>query len=176
MLIFRMVIASCLVLGSSMARPQNRPEKEQFVIVPPENVMLLVASQPDSPLLIEQPKLLVSVEPRQRPRFEYQVRNIGKKVIRSYSIAAWSSDQTGGTLGGQPAKVNMRPGDTREPIKSECEIVPLTETLRDRLGLKGKMRGLFVLMVYEVTFEDGSKYDGEPTSRALLQLFESNFH
>ena len=56
------------------------------------------------------------------------------------------------------------------------EFLPLTEPLRKKLKLEGKMRGIVFFMVFKIEFEDGTVYDATPMFDALkehLRLFES---
>lgn len=159
--------------GASAIGQSSEAKIKQYVVAPSENVLLVVASQPDCPLVIEQPTLLIGIGRGTQPIFQYRLRNTGKKAIRNYSIAAWSSDGTGGTLGdGAPKTKLLLPSDTSESRKSGYEIVPLTDDLRDNLGLRGDMQSVTVLIIESVKFDDGSSYNGEVTSKSLIQFFE----
>jgi len=175
MKVLQSTIISFLISGFFGLAQGSKPYKEKFVIAPPENILLVVASQPNAPLLIEEAKLLLSLTPGEHPRFHYRLRSISKKPIRSYTVAAWFSDQTGGTIDHGESSI-MLSGDIRAVNESGYEVVPLTDEIREKLGLKKGMQGIVVLMVQSITFADGSSYNAEPTSRALLQLFEDKFH
>jgi hypothetical protein len=61
------------------------------------------------------------------------------------------------------------PGETVNGANDE--IVPLTDELRDKLQLRGPMKAVVVLIVESVKFADGSVYNNEAVSRALLAYF-----
>jgi hypothetical protein len=138
-------------------------------------MLLLVASQPDSPLLIEEPRLLVDLSnPSEKPRFEYTLRSISKRPIRSYTIAVWWHNQTGGTLGnGKPLDKLIQRGELIQTHGTDYQLVPLSDDLRQKLGQR--MRAFVVLMVYQVRFQDGTEYNGEPLANSVLQFFEDYF-
>jgi hypothetical protein len=173
MSIIRATILVCLT--SVAATGQERIQgKLQLSLPPAQNMLLLVASQPDCPLLIEESKLLVDLSnASEKPRFEYKVRSTSNKPIRSYKIAAWWHNQTGGTLGGKPLDKLIQRGEVIQNYDKDYQVVPLSDDLKERLG--PRMRGLVVLMVYQVSFQDGTEYNGEPLAHSMLQFFEDYF-
>jgi hypothetical protein len=152
-------------------------KKQQLVIEPSDSSLLLVASQPNCPLIIENPRRLLNVNLSWDARYEYQLRNRATKVISDFTLVAWTSFGTGGTLTPRWKLSNelLKPGQTiaTSGVGREDEIVPLTDELRDRLKLRGPMKAIIVLMVEKVEFSDGSVYNDEGTSKSLLHYFES---
>jgi hypothetical protein len=72
-------------------------------------------------------------------RTDFKLRNRGKKPIRAYMVAAiglseweWKSPNSAHYI--MPGQVAALPGE-------EGEEVPLTEDLRDKLKLRGPMKG-----------------------------------
>lgn len=171
--IIRVIILVCLI-SITMIGQERSASKLQLSIAPPENMLLLVASQPDCPLLIEEPRLLVDLDNRgEKPQFEYKLRSISKKPIRSYTIAAWWHNQTGGTLRGKQLNKLIYLGDVIQEHGRNYTILPLSNELREKLG--SKMRALVVLSVYQIKYQDGTEYNGEPLSQSMLKFFEDYF-
>ena len=156
----------------------TQQERRRYVAVPPERMLLTVAAQPDSPLVVENARLLVGADHR-GSGVSCHLRNRGAKPIRSFTLVQWTSYGTGGTLsprersGGRlimPGEVV--PCDEDDPD----EIIPLTEQLRDKLKLRGSMMAVAVLMVESVRFADGTTFSDEATSKALVTFFEKLAH
>jgi len=152
--------------GSASAQQLDQRQKEKFVIVPPESVLMTIASQPDSPLQFEEVRFLASVDGGgNSPAFH--VRNIGSKPIRSFTIGGpdwtmtWSEDFT---------KKVLIPGE-RALATNDVEIVPLTDKLRANLKLDRPM-AVLVVMVIEVQYADGAIYNARPTYQALQKYTE----
>ena len=66
-------------------------DEHRFVVLPPDQGMIMVVSQPDCPLKFEDVKLLVNMKGAWRKSFK--LRNQGTKPIRNYTIAAIGSDE-----------------------------------------------------------------------------------
>ena len=90
-----------------VAKAQDAKEVggSQYVIAPPENPLLTVASQPNCPLSIDNAKVLLNIDTSWAFNFSYDIHNRGDKPIRSSTIYFWTSEGTGGTLSTRPLKV-----------------------------------------------------------------------
>lgn len=167
-----------LFLWAPSASGQVSPKTfdPQYVIAPAENILLTVAAQPDCPLKIEDAQLLVPVSGGQA-RYRYSLVNRGSKPIRYFTVVAWNSTGTGGTLSG-PAPWDgrvttqvLRSGQSVTVGKDQISIAPLSPSLREKLNLNGKLKAVIVLLVDQITFDDGSKYDAQPASKSLIDYF-----
>lgn len=161
----------CFSVNSSITAQQG---ENRYVVVPSEYALLVVASQPDSPLKIESAQLLKAT--RRGGWYAVHLRNQGMKPIRTFTLVAWNllSDGgvTGGTIGlGRDLDEPLMPGRT---FNFDCpgKVIPLTDELREKLQLRGPMKAVVVLMVQEVMFADGSSFSDEATSKALVDQFE----
>ena len=144
-------------------------EKNPYIEVPRQSAVLVLASQPNSPLEFENPSLLMGTEGR-RIALKGSVRNRATKPISSFSFALWNS--VGG--GWQDSWPRKRTNELLEPGHSLAltadpgdEVVPLTPELRQKLKLEGPMRGVWVAMIVEVKFVDGTSYSDESIFKAL---------
>jgi hypothetical protein len=138
--------------------------------VPPELGLLVVAVQPGSPLQFENVRQIAYLEGGGFP--DFRLRNIGKKPIRSLRFAWWTTEFSGagGAWPTTDTNQTVAPGQLVPLAEGEgCELVPLTEELRDKRGLSGPMRAVSILIVSKVVFAGGSVYDGRPLFRALRQ-------
>jgi hypothetical protein len=163
-----------IVLSLSIQAQENaKQEKPRYAVIPPTDVMLTVAVQPDSPLQIENAKLLYNLSTK-RISYSYDLRNRGTKPIVGYISEAWRINGTGGTLSNDWSDSNsiLLSGQVAPDDLDEKQIVPLTKELRDELKLSSEMKMLIVLVVRDVFFADGSKYDGNKTTDALVKYFE----
>jgi hypothetical protein len=168
-----MILCSVCLLAVNTGGQQQ--EKLRYVAVPPERMLLTVAAQPDSPLLVENAKLLIGVGPYPAG-VSCQLRNRGTKPIRSFRIVLWSSTSAGGGLSPRERSGGrlLMPGEVMPCDEGDPdEIIPLTEQLRDKLKLRGPMKTVEVLMVESVRFADGTTYSDEATSEALVTFFEN---
>src|SRR5712691_5073688 len=73
-------------------------KKHQFVPTPSDSVLLVVASQPDCPLTIENGKRFININLMSDVRYEYQIHNRGTKPVSDFTLVAWNSFGNGGTL------------------------------------------------------------------------------
>lgn len=147
---------------------QGNGRKEKYVVVPPELGLITIAWQPDCPVQFEDVKSLRGVEGG-GGGIVFQLRNRGKKPIRDLSYA-WLTPEYSGAGGSWPTKVTGEvawPGQLVPMGEGNYEIVPLTEELRDKLKLRGPMRGVAILMITKVTFVDGTVYDARPAYKAF---------
>jgi hypothetical protein len=167
-------LAACVCNAHGQA--PNSDTQRRYIAPPPANLLLTVASLPDSPLRFENARLLIDVDGRGLAVVA-QVRNVGTKPVRYYSPVIWTSMATGGTISGSvwsSGKVHDKVILPGQVVSEEDDIVTvtLTDELRDKLKLKEPMRAVVVLMIERVVFDDGSVYSAEPISKALLEHFE----
>jgi hypothetical protein len=176
---YRFIFSALLVLYSvrAVSGQQNQSEEaRRYVTIPSESTLFVIASQPSAPVRFEDARLLMSIDGRKFV-ITYKLRNTGTKPIRYLTPVMWTSFGTGGTLSGpgpSSGKVTNEVVMPGEGVKDELsgEIVPLTDELRERLQFHGPLKGLVVLMVEHITFSDGTTYNDEVTSKALLAYFE----
>jgi hypothetical protein len=169
-----LMLTLTLTIFTRTARSQG--DLPKYVVAPSENVLLAVASQPNCPLLIEEPMLLIGTKPGLQPIFRYRLRNVGEKTVLRYSLVFWTSNGTGGSLGngGKPVPEKILPVDVWQPPRENIDVLSLSDELRGTLKLTGHMQSVTVLMVRRVVFEDGTSYNADNTSEALGQFFERN--
>ena len=170
----RIISSLCLIcacaVGISRGQQDSARDGRRYVVIPPEQRLLAIASQPDCPLQFEEARLLMNM--RGDTASSFQLRNQGTKPIRAYtlivggSIVEWTASD---------ASQYILPGQRAAESEYRYEIVPLTEELRDRLGLRGPMQGLKIFMVTRVELTDGSVYNGQPAHRAMEEFFEDIF-
>jgi hypothetical protein len=55
--------------------------------------------------------------------------------------------------------------------KDEHAIVPIDSAVREKLKLSTKLQTLVILLVDQITFADGSKYDARLASKSLIDFF-----
>ena len=170
------IIAVCLLLVC-LVSASGQQKKQRYVVVPGESSLLMIASQPDCPLRIEEAKRLLNTDVKWDARYLYQLRNQGTKPIIDFTVVAWTSFGTGGTVG-HPWEMTgetLLPGQVIPSNEKDyqSQIVPLTDALRNKLELRGPMKEVVVLMVEQVKFADGSTYTDESTSKALISYFEA---
>ena len=157
----------CLALfAAAFGQSQQGRATRRVVVIPPDVALPLVASQPDSPLQIEDVKLFKYVNESGGAQ-TFKVRNNGTKAIRSYTVGAWNSVGTGWEIE-QPVSGCLLPGQTSSPDGGgEAEVVELTEKLRNELDLRGGMKTVMVFMVVRVEYTDGSTYNNRSVYEAL---------
>lgn len=172
----RLFLMLTLTLSTLTRTARSQSDLAQYIVAPPENALLAVASQPNCPLLIEEPMLLIGAKPGLQPIFRYRLRNISEKAVLRYSLVFWTSNGTGGSLGnsGDPITEKIMPGAVWQPPRESIDVFPLSDQLRSTLKLTGQMRSVTVLLVRRVVFEDGTSYNADNTSDALRQFFEKN--
>ena len=170
----RLFLMLTLTLATFIRTARSQSDLPQYVVAPSENVLLAVASQPNCPLLIEEPMLLIGAKPGLQPIFRYRLRNISEKTVLRYSLVFWTSNETGGSLGngGTPVTEKIMPGAVWQTPRESIDVIALSDQLRSTLKLTGQMRSVTILMVRRVVFEDGTSYNADKTSDALSQFFE----
>jgi hypothetical protein len=157
----------CLALfGVAFGQSPQGHATRRAVVIPPDVALPVVASQPDSPLQIEDVRLFKYVNGGSVAQ-TFKVRNSGTKAIRSYTVGAWNSVGTGWEIE-QPVSGGGLPGQTSSPEDGgEAEVVELTEKLRNELDLRGGMKTVVVFMVVRVEYTDGSTYNNQSVYEAL---------
>ncbi len=150
-----------LCAGSVIAVNGQRLEsldEHRFVVLPPDQGLIMVVSQPDCPLRFEDVSLFVNMKGAWIKRFK--LRNQGTKPIRNYTIAAIGSDEWSSGEITNSADYIM-PGQIAPPLapENQAEIVPLTKALREKLKLQGPMKGIVALIVVRVEYDDGSVFE-----------------
>ena len=172
-----LLILTILSLSATAASAQlSQTIETSYVIAPAQSIFLAVAAHPDCPLRIEDAQLLMPVG-KGRPKYRYKLSNKGDKPIHYFTVVAWSAEGTGGTLGGPPpwdGRVTDRllyPGESVRVGDYNLRIAPLDSILQQRLKLSGKLQTVVSLLVDQITFADGSKYDAQTASKALFEFF-----
>lgn len=173
----RFVLIVCqLCLLTATVSAQAAKTDNQYVIAPGEHIFLAVAAQPDCPLRIEDAQLLIPVGDG-RAEYRYKLTNKGNKPINYFTVVAWTAEGTGGTLGGPPpwdGRVTDRllyPGESVRVSRDDVAVVPFNATVREKVSFNGKLQTLIVLLVDQITFGDGTKYNFEPASKSLIDYF-----
>jgi hypothetical protein len=146
------------VVSTVSAQQASYQEEHRFVMVPRDQGMYLIAPQPDSPLKFEDVKLLANMRGLWLPSF--RLRNGGSKPIRAFTVAAAGSGEWSWEAP-NPEQYVM-PGQFAPLFEdSKDQIVLPTEELRNKLKLRGSMKGVLVLVVVRVDYADGTKFREE---------------
>lgn len=159
-----LVIIVCA--GSILSQKTKDQIVRQYVEVPREIIIQGIANQPGSPIKFENVKFLAGVNGGSTNC--YNLRNVGTKPI--VSVTVYSSNRAENTYGfSKSGKILMQPGEMMSESVSNIknEIVPLTDDLRTKLNLNGKLKGIMMLMVVNVEFADGTTFSDETTRKAL---------
>lgn len=160
-------LALTCVMEPIYAQDRKSSDREQFVVVPSDQGLALIVPQPDSPLKFEDPKLVTKIGAPWMKSFK--LRNTGTKPIRAFTVAAAASGEWGWQAP-DPSQ-NLMPGELAPLGDNNYEIVPITEELRDKLKLRGPMKGIVALIVVRVEYADGSVFH-EPAYNSLKEYFE----
>jgi hypothetical protein len=165
-LVILLILSFAVVTYAQQSVPQRK-----YVVVPPKVMLLLTASQPDCPLKFDDAQLLISANKDGAWGASYKLRNAGSRPIQSVSVVMWTSDGSGGTLDSPRGndKTPIMPGETVSGGTEE--VIPLTDELRAKLQLEEPMKAVVVLLVEKIKFADGSVYNNEGVSQALLGYF-----
>ena len=168
----QITVVTLLILSFAVVTygQQSIPQRK-YVVVPSKVMLVLTASQPDCPLKFDDAQLLISTNKDGAWGASYKLRNAGTKPIQSVSVVMWTSDGSGGTLSspGGNDKTPILPGETVSGGTEE--VIPLTDELRAKLQLEEPMKSIVVLLVEKIKFVDGSVYNNEGVSQALLGYF-----
>lgn len=172
------LLIACTSQASFIAAAQERSTQiERFYVEPPEVVSVVIGFQPDCGLEFTKALVLRGVE--SGVAYTYQVRNKGSKPIRSYRVAALTSIGTGSEWGfeGKDPDRYLLPGYTipTSDLNNLIEIVPLTDELRAKRGVREPLKGVVIFIVVRVDYSDGSKYDASAQYQALKRFFDRDF-
>lgn len=163
------VVVLILLLPSLLSAQQQ--DKEQYVAIPNDILLLTIASPPGCPIQFENARLLLNVQQKSYA-FSYDLRNTSAKPISQWQPMFWSSVGVGGTLGRDDPTYN-RPILPGEVLRESPErLVPLTPDLRKQLDLDKLRGGMIALVINTVTFADGSRYDNSSYVTAVRSYFE----
>jgi hypothetical protein len=153
-----------------------KKEKEQCFIAPSEEVLVVIAHQPDSPIEFVNAYRVGFLSGGGTD--VYRLRNRATRPIKGYTIAIINSDGTGGE---HSTTVNLpvayfKPGAVWPSSRTDqnLDIVPLTEELREKFKVNGEMRVVKIFMVVRVDLADGSVYNAEPTYKSLTKFFDKH--
>lgn len=180
MIVLLFHICSWGIFGQGKATSQG---KIYYIEVPQEQVLVVVVSQPNSPLKIEEASCLFRPD-KGKTRIRYKVRNVSSKSIADFTVTSWNMKGGGGTL---PVLMTgaeglLYPGQTLDSLTVDNgEIVPLTKELLEKVKMEakilfnGKMREVYFLLVDQVGFTDGTVYKDQKVSQALSDyIFEQH--
>ena len=149
-------------LSTAVGQKASVQDTQQVVIVPREHALLAIAYQPACPLQFEDVKFVAAIDGGGGT--SYNLRNRSSKTISGFKI--W--DSIGHTIawnlarGGEP----LYPGHLVPWGESGIKVVPMTDSLVEKLGLKGPMQATVVLMVIRVDFADGTNWEDEAVYKA----------
>lgn len=144
--------------------------ESKYVEAPREIVLQVIAFQPGCPIKFEDVRYFDGVDGGGTN--SYQLRNIGTKPIKSVTVAS-----SGGAINtySREKGILAMPGQLVPTSCENCaerEVIPLTNELREKLKLKGPMQTIIVLMITNVEYTDGTKYNDEKTFKAMKKLME----
>lgn len=163
------VCMAILLCGFTSNAQEPKHRTQEYVSVPREIVMPLVAVQPDCPLQFERVERLMNVDGGAANI--YRLLNRGSKPITSFTIAYLFPNGNGGSRGWNRL---VSPGEyVEETIEGKTQrLRPLNDALKDKLDLRGPMKGFVIYFVESVEFADGSSYKDEATYKALHLYLE----
>jgi hypothetical protein len=172
--LFRSLLVLFLLATTAPAQENEPQAKAKYIVVPPENTMIVTAAQPECPVRLEEAKLIVNIDKRWDFRFLYDLYNKATKPIKSISVIFWTTENTGGTLTNGLNGVTLLSGHriVSELQTEQREVIPLTDKLRKDLKIDGKMKSVVILMVEKVTFVDGTQFSDTRTFNGLKQFFD----
>jgi hypothetical protein len=159
-----------ILFGFASVVAQIGSKAGELVEISPEIALLTIASQPNCPIRIENPKLVYDFSSKDF-RLTYKVLNISKRSIVSFALSKWNIGGGGGDLSG----ILLKRGRLLSPGKglavgetSLRKILPLDDALREKIGLKKSMTTVIVVFVKEVRFSDGSVFESETIQDKFL--------
>jgi hypothetical protein len=152
-----------------------KKEKEPCFVVPSEDVLAVIANQPDCPIEFVTAYSVGFLDSGARD--VYQLRNRATKPIRAYTIAIVNSE---GTDSKSSVMINdpdhyFLPGEIRPSLQDlDLKIIALTDQLSEKYHLNGKMKAIRVFIVVRVEMTDGSTYDAASKYLGLKGFFKDN--
>ena len=167
------VCMAILLCGFTSNAQEPKQKTQEFVPVPREIVMPLVAVQPDCPLQFERVERLMNVDGGGANI--YRLLNRGSKPITRFTISYLYPNGNGGSSGWSKAGYRLvGPGEyVEDTIEGQTQrLRPLNDALKDKLDLRGPMKGFVIYFVESVEFADGSAYKDETTYKALRLYLE----
>lgn len=167
------VCMAILLCGFTSNAQEPKQRTQEFVPVPREIVMPLVAVQPDCPLQFERVERLMNVDGGGANI--YRLLNRGSKPITRFTISYLFPNGNGGSSGwSKGADRLVGPGEyVEDTIEGQTQkLRPLNDALKDKLDLRGPMKGFVIYFVESVEFADGSAYKDETTYKALRLYLE----
>ena len=158
----------CMLPISIFSQKSVSDGSAEFVEVPREIILPVVAVQPNCPIQFEKISHLAGVNGGSFTG--YQLRNVGSKAIRRFIVASSSGAvfewwRNSGEV--------VSPGEVVPQISDDqVKVVHITDKLSADLNLKGPMKGIIVLMVVSVEFVDGTKFEDKATYDAMKSFVE----
>src|SRR5258708_5439680 len=140
--IMRWLLVSVIFFGvvtTGYFQESNDQDRHRFVVIPVDQGLALITPQSDCPLKFEDITVLSNMKGLWIPGFK--LRNQGIKPIRAFTVAAAGNGEWGWQA---PDSLHyLMPGQIAplEGNKSD-EDVPLTDVLRDKLNIRGPMKGI----------------------------------
>lgn len=164
------LLAVCKIMGQEIGTDVKR----KYAVVPPEQALALVVNQPKSPIEFQDIKAVISVSGWDEGHigYSFRLRNRSTKPIRAYTVSRSGGEYA--VIADNP-KDYIMPGQLAPPFtKTNSEIVPLTDELRDKLKLRGEMKQIVMLMVVRVEYADGTVFDDTTAYNAMLNSLDKN--
>lgn len=140
--------------------------------ISPNEILPVIVFQQDSPIKID--NFFVTKDACKLIETDYQVSNISDKSVTSYQIARWYSDNTGYIGEG----VMPENGIALKPQQSIKTYSGTSEQTKYSGSNSKELKLIVFIMVTEVTFSDGSKYEAKEAFiklRRHLLLFETTY-
>jgi fumarate reductase subunit D len=165
----------CFTLSAS-AFAQVTPHQPDYVAIPNDVVLSVIASQPDAPIRFQDVTLLMTEDGKDLA-IAYNVRNTSKKPIRYLTPVVWTSYDTGGTLTPVATKSEtlletmILPGQLVEKQVFNKIVSPAPDVLARLKSIIGK-KPMVVLMVKNVMFADGTQFTDDVTFKSIQSYFE----
>jgi hypothetical protein len=169
-LVVSLLLFACI---ASRAQDPKHVEKNEFVLIPREIALPVIVFQPDCPIEFEKVERLAGLAGGGTS--VYKLRNRSSKTIRSFTIAYLFGDGTGGSWSWGENSGPVAPGQLVPELGAadDQDVIPLTELLREKLDLRGPMKGVIFYMTKRVEFADGSIYADETAYKALAEYLKS---
>ena len=146
-LIFCLPVLTLFLIGGSVVCAQKVTK------VPLNEVLPMIAVQDDSPLKIECVAVVLTDDKRYMP--VYRVKNVSSKNVTGYRIARFFDLGTGVMeYGVMPSSKVLKGGQTVGTLDS-------VEYSKNPTGYTGRLKAIALVMVVDVTFEDGTSFSAE---------------
>jgi hypothetical protein len=178
-----------MCLTSIIVGQTKNNEKIKLVQLPAEFGKVMIVSQPDCPVKIEEFQLFAKPDGSAWD-IRYIIRNESSKGVRYLSyrfihksrVGEWKKYGSGiGTTLGQAdrkGEIFLEPNDYIDELKkNNLEIIPMTRQVKELFTNKNgniEMRTMWIGMITEVVFEDGTIYDAESQYDSLFNFLLSD--